>query len=99
MRTLYGCSAPFALRRSEKYVPDSTLEYSSRSTASYTPAVPKFTAIIGSTPAAAAHFMNSSTPTVFGSVECQARSRRAGRAATGPMPSRHRYPETKLPPG
>ena len=63
------------------------------------PRVPRFTAIIGSTFARDAQAANSSTPNVFGSVECQARSSRAGRSSTGPMPSSQRYPDTKFPPG
>ncbi|MEI9513369.1 hypothetical protein WBQ80_06445 [Agromyces sp. CCNWLW213] len=63
------------------------MQYSTRFAAASAPLVPRFTAIIGSTPALRAHRMNSSVPNVFGSIVRQARSMRAGRSSTGPTPS------------
>ncbi|TWH66731.1 hypothetical protein JD77_01689 [Micromonospora olivasterospora] len=89
-RTPYGCSAPCLRRRSDSRVPPGWLAYSSRSQASCTPRVPRLTVIIGSTPAAAAQVMNSSSPNALVSTVFQARSRRRGRSPTGPTPSSQR---------
>ena len=51
------------------------------------PRVPRFTASIGSTPTRRAQAMNSSVPTMLGSIDRQARSCRVGRRSRGPTPS------------
>src|SRR5690348_597718 len=95
----YGSAAPLLRRRSDHWVPEGWLQYSTRLRAASTPRVPRFTAIIGSLPTMRDQLVNSSTPTWFVSSERQARSSRVGRWSRGPTPSSHVYPETKLPPG
>ena len=84
MRMAYGSTAPFAIRWSESVVPDRMFAYSSTSSASCTPRVPRFTAYMSSLSTFLSQLANSSRPISFVSVECQARSRRRGRFSTRP---------------
>ena len=71
-------------------VPERRLAYSSTSSASCTPRVPRLTAYIISLPTLRSQTANSSMPTSLVSVECQARSSRRGRSLLGPTPSSQR---------
>ena len=79
MRTSWGCFSPWATRASDSAVPPGWLAYSSRSQASWTPRVPRLTAMIGSSSALRAQAMNSLKPTSLVSMLRQARSSRVGR--------------------
>ena len=100
IRMSYGSTAPFAMRWSDSSVPDAdvrVLEHVERllhSAGAEVDGVHELAVDL-----LRASSANSSRPTSFVSVECQARSRRRGRSSRGPTPSSQRYPETKLPPG
>ena len=81
---------PLAMRWSDRLVPERMFAYSSTSSASCTPRVPRLTAYIISLSTFFSQIANSSMPTWFVSVECQARSSRRGRSWAGPMPSSQR---------
>jgi hypothetical protein len=83
----YGSTAPLCRRRSDQYVPEGWLQYSSRLHAASNPRVPRLTAIIGVLPTPPAQSTNSDSPTWFVSIDRHARSRRVGRCSRGPMPS------------
>ena len=88
------------MRASDSAVPERMFAYSSTSSASSTPRVPRLTAYISSLPdllQPAGELVEARPRCV--SVECQARSSRVGRSSRGPTASSQRKPETKLPPG
>ena len=90
MRTLNGSGEPLAARCSASVDSARMFVYSSRSSASSVPRVPRLSASMSSAPTCSLQRANSCSPTWFVSSECHARSSRVGRRSRGPTPSSHR---------
>src|SRR5690625_7249577 len=84
MRMSWDSGLPvLGTRWSDRCVPAGALAYSSTSSASCTPRVPRVTAYIGPTSAPRAQALNPSRPTVLGSEEGQDRDRKSVVEGTG----------------